>query len=523
MYITLPEENGKIVLVSKGTESTGLLHYGSYLTVEDPASNRKFILRVEESYQSTSFEISPMLVDMDLKPLLQDQGLKNIVKAVRIAEVPSREDGWSSYIRPLLLARVSNQDEIDYAFGNTTGIPIFPATAYARNCQILKDERKKAIKINIPAEVFFHQMLILGATGSGKTAAMKYLSQYFLEQFKDESGLPGAVLAVNVKEEDLLYMDKPTDNYSSSTEKEWNDLGLTPHGIESFRVYYPGKKMPNYSSLVNPAKCESITLQVKNLEPENLSGLIPNLTLHGSEQLPNIFRFWRNNLPKDSSATMRDFISYFDDPTKQREFQVQTSNDDVYLFKMHQGTYQSIKNALTIASEYFDTPNSRELQADDILERRKMTVIDVAPRKATGFGAVLLRDILDKVYKAKSEKSSNVPILIVIDEVHEFYGNVRSREALETLDAITRKGRSLGIAVIFASQNPEDIPSGISKVVNSKVGFKGSADKLKTKTQLFDNEGLGKGFAVSNIYGLSQIKLVKFPLTLGGLHVERRG
>ena len=76
--ITLQEENGKIVLVSKGNENTGILHYGSYLTLEDEKIGKKFILRVEESYQSSSFSISPMLVDMDLTPLSQDQMLKNV-------------------------------------------------------------------------------------------------------------------------------------------------------------------------------------------------------------------------------------------------------------------------------------------------------------------------------------------------------------------------------------------------------------------------------------------------------------
>ena len=102
--ITLNEESGKIILISKGNRSPGILHYGSYLTVEDLERDVKFVLRVEESYQTSTYEISPLLVDMDLKPLIQDQSVKNVVKAVRIAEIPFREDGMSSYIRPLLIA-----------------------------------------------------------------------------------------------------------------------------------------------------------------------------------------------------------------------------------------------------------------------------------------------------------------------------------------------------------------------------------------------------------------------------------
>jgi len=519
--ITLQEENGKIVLVSKGNETRGILHYGSYLTVEDEKLGKKFILRVEESYQSTSFSISPMLVDMDISPLTQDQSLKNIVKASRIAELPPRNDGMSSYIRPLIKARLSNQEEIDYAFGNSTGIPIFPATAYSRNYQILKDENGKALQVRIPDEVFFHQILITGATGSGKTVAMKYLAQYFVENLKDEKGLPGAVLAVNVKEEDLLYLDKATTGYSESDKKEWDDLGLSPHGVGSFRVYYTGRKIPNYTPKVDRSKCESITLKVGNLDPENLSGLLPNLTHHGSEQLPNIFRYWQSKVMKQNQ-TMRDFISYFDDPAKNREFNVLTANGDEYIYKINAGTYASLKTALQLSSDYFDNEDSKELDVKDILVRRKISVIDVSQKKGMGFGAVLLRDILDKIYRAKSESKIDVPILLIIDEVHEFYGSTRSREALETLDAIARKGRSLAIGVIFASQNPEDMPSGISKVVNSQISFKGSIGRININSQISDPESLMPGFAASKIHGLSQIKLVKFPLTLGGLFIEQK-
>ncbi len=518
--VTLGEKDGKIILVSKGISSPGIIHYGSYLTAEDKKSNKKFILRVEESYQLSSYEVSPLLVDMNLEPLIQDQNVKNIVRASRVAEIPPREDGVSSYLKPLTEARRSNQSEMDFVFGNDKGIPIFPATAYARSCQVLKDEDGHSIKLKIPEDVYFHQILITGSTGSGKTVAMKYLAQYFVEEFQDSQGYEGSVLAVNVKEEDLLYMDKPTRNAPASAEQEWKDLNFKPHGVGSFRIYYPGNRRPNYSERVDITKTQSITLKASNLEPENLSGLIPNLTLRGSEQLPNIFRYWQSNVMEEN-GTMKDFISYFDDPHKERQFKVLTNNDDTYEFQMHPGTYSSIKNALTMASEYFDTPNAKELSArEDILERRKISVIDVASKKGIGFGSVLLRNILDKIYLEKSEKRSDVPVLLIIDEVHEFYGNARSVEALETLDAIARKGRSLGIGVIFASQNPEDIPDGISKVVNTQISFKGSVGKTGIKSQFFDPEALRPGYAVAKINGLSEIKLVKFPLTLGGLYVE---
>jgi hypothetical protein len=473
-WLVVREEKGKTLLVS-AKDADGLLHKGSYLTIED--NETKFILRVEDSGQFIPYFPSPLIADMDLSPLLQDQKCKNVVHAERIVEYPNREDGMSSFIKPLMKARRSNQEEIDIAFGNKEGVPVFPATAFARDVQRLRDDAGKFIHANIPEDVFFHQMLITGRTGSGKTVGMKYLAQYFLEDLNGGE-TPGAVLAVNVKEEDMLTMDKKSETDNSEIHKEWFDLGLEPHGVETFKVYYPGNQPQKYSDEVDFEKCEKITLKTKNLNPETLTGLLQNITDIAAEQLPAIFRYWKQRVmgPDD---TINNFIEYFADPNKDRWFNLMNiRGEELPQVQLHYGTYNSLKNALINNSDYFDVEGAKELNADDILQPGKMSVIDVAGKKGFGFGAVLLRDLLDKIYEAKSQKETDVPILIIIDEVHEFYGSARSREALQTLDAICRKGRSLQMGVIFSSQNPEDMPKGLDSVVNTKIHFKSDLSRM---------------------------------------------
>ena len=60
------------------------------------------------------------------------------------------------------------------------------------------DDEKNYITVKMPEELFFHQMMVCGKTGQGKTVALKYLAQYFIEE------MGGAVLAVNVKDQDFL-------------------------------------------------------------------------------------------------------------------------------------------------------------------------------------------------------------------------------------------------------------------------------------------------------------------------------
>ena len=102
----IKEEKGKIKLVSKANVS-GILPKGSYLTLEK--GNSKFILRVDDTEQTEPYNPSPMVVDMDLSPLLQDQKCKNIIYAYRVKDITNREDGLIDYIEPQSEARRSTQ------------------------------------------------------------------------------------------------------------------------------------------------------------------------------------------------------------------------------------------------------------------------------------------------------------------------------------------------------------------------------------------------------------------------------
>lgn len=517
-WIVADIKGDRVILISKqGTD--GILHQGSYLTIEDNDENKKFIVRVEDTYQNNPYKPSPLIVDLDLPTLPQDQNCQNIISASRIIEIPNRNDGSSSFIKPQLTARRSNQKEVHYAFGDSTeGVPVFPATVFSRSVQHLYDNERKFIYVNISEEMFFYQTLVTGSTGSGKTVTMKYLAQYFIEKMN------GAVLAINVKEEDMLTMDKPTQTTNNLIIKEWESIGFQPKGIQRYKIYYPGNRKPNYSRYVDIDLTESITLKVKNIDPETLIGLIQNISDIAADQLPGIFRYWKNHVAGQSD-NLQQFVLYFSDSAKKGEYQSENSLGDILPTKLHTSTISNINRALTHATEYFDVEGAKELHAEDILQPKKMSVIDVTGKYGFGFGSVLLRDLLDKVYEAKSNKESIVPILIIIDEIHEFYGNARSKETLQTLDSISRKGRSLKIGVIFASQNPEDMPKGISNVVNSKIYFK--SDSAKTKSlgitiSGFDPEAFGAGFGIAQIHGLSQLKFVKFPLSLSGVYDETK-
>ncbi|MHA1866723.1 MAG: ATP-binding protein [Candidatus Heimdallarchaeaceae archaeon] len=515
-WIVIGEEKGAIKLVSK-SGTPGLLPKGSYLTIERDES--KFILRVDDSKQYEPYNPSPMIVDMDLSPMQQDGKCQNIIYANRVKDLNQRDDGLIDYIPPQSTARRSNQEEINLAIGASgEGPEVFVATVHTSQNQILIDNEKKLITANLPIDMFFHQILICGKTGSGKTVASKYLAQYFIEE------LEGAVLAINVKDVDFLKMDKKSVSTNPNVKLEWKELNQVPHGIDNYTIYFPANINISTVPGITRKLCQNITLNVKEIEPESLTGLLRGITDIAAQNLPNIFRFWQEDKKSknDDEFSFGEFVEYFARAERDnRIFRTMNSRkEESAQLTLHSSTYNNVLRNLMTAQDFFDNPDAKSLDWDDILSPGKMSVINVAGQKGVEFGSVLLRHLLNRIVNAKSFSDSSVPILIIIDEVHQFYNTESSKDALGDLDTICRTGRSQEIGVIFSSQNPQDVPRGLGSVINTKIFFKSDAAAAKThglKITTEEIENLQKGYAATSIHDLSKIKFVKFPLSYAGV------
>lgn len=522
-WIVVGYEKGKVKLVSKRS-NTGLLPKGSFLTIDNEQG--KFILRVDASEQDFPYDPSPMIIDMGLKPLRQDQKCQNVVYAYPIKDLNQRSDGLINYIQPLMEARRSNQDEINIAMGqsqetpNQIGPKLFLATVHGTQNQILTDEEGKYLTANLPMEMFFHQMMVCGKTGSGKTVCTKYLAQYFTEQ------LEGAVLAINVKDVDFLRMDRPSDDINAQINREWESINGNAHGVNNFIVYYPATCEMASSKGINPELCKKISLDVKTIDPNALIGILQGISDIGARFLPDVFRYWQQEIaPKKIEKDpnffkFSNFVRHFRDGLDGRRYPTKNSRGEIDEMPLHPSTATNILANLSKAIEYFDDPNAKILTEDDILQKGLMTVIDLENEQAKNFGSILLRHLLHKIVQKKSENLSNVPILIIIDEVHQFYNTQSTKEALGDLDTICRQGRSQKIGVVFSSQTPSDIHGSLSNVINTKIFFKSDVGSVKAHGVAIteqEMENLMKGYAVGSIYGLSQLKIMKFPLSFAGV------
>lgn len=520
MWIVTGTEKNLVKLVSS-KKIDKILPVGSYLTIDDD-SNVKHILLVEESYSKSLFEPSPLIVDAELPLLKQDQECKNILLARELRQFPVGSDGLFTHIKPNSIARRTTQEEIDEIFTSKRGYPVFLASSYLTQNSVLKDDLGRLIYVKVPFDSLYLQTMICGQTGSGKTVAMKHLIEQFIEQEK------GAVLAINVKGIDLLTMEQPTviakEQLRIKTEEEWKTLGYSDHSLGEFSIYVPAS-VQKHKGGVDPSKVRSITLRTKDLEPNSLLNILQNITDRAAEALPNIFRSWKETTRDE--VTFRNFILWFRNrASKENQYTFPTisqAGEDSEVI-LHPGTCSAILRSLEAAIDFFDNQETDclAIRDDHIMVSGKLSVIDLSNKDTMLFGAVLLGHLLSKIYESKAVlgKYSDLPVLIVIDEVHHFYGSNASVKALEQLNAIARMGRSEKIGVIFASQNPEDLPSGLKTIVNTRIFFRSLGyvgRKFDIKDFSIELSSLENGFAAISCVALPQANFVKFPIPRRGV------
>jgi len=512
-WIVIGQSKGLIELKSRKSEGSqdGILTVGSFLTVENEDS--KVILRVEETHQVDPFGPTPLVVEMDIGGLEQDVKCYNKILARRLKHISKRDDGKYDFIPARSEVRLSNEDEIKIALNTADNGPtIFPATLFSGENNLIQTDNKGFVNIHLNEEMYWHQTVILGKTGSGKTVAIKHLAEHFVNNMEEV----GCVIALNVKGADLLHMEKPTNKTTDKIFKEWDAIDLQPKGINNFVIYSPsGSEDPRERYKNIGATTERITLQTSEIDPEAMLGLLrEQMTDIAARWFPDIFRRWQEDNP---NGIFKEFLEYFD--AQGNDFDIQDVNGVRRNESLPGGSVGVIRRAITYASRFFDG-DATPVNVSDFLEPGKFSSIDLSGTNAIDFGSVFLRHILAKILEAKQREEYDLPVLIIIDEAHKFHkkGQATS-EALKYLDEICRTGRETKVSVMFASQDSSTIPSGILDIVNTHIVFRNSNKPTASRMNvtLEEMKSLEDGYAVADIYGVRNLKYIKFPMAVSGV------
>ena len=84
-----------------------------------------------------------------------------------------------------------------------------------------------------------------------------------------------------------------------------------PKGVDVLNILSTSKSQILKGRGVDESRAVKITLNVKSIDPSSLTGLLHNVTELAADFLPDIFRYWRNNVAESDRFTFADFVNYF--------------------------------------------------------------------------------------------------------------------------------------------------------------------------------------------------------------------
>ena len=128
----------------------------------------------------------------------------------------------------------------------------------------------------------------------------------------------------------------------------------------------------------------------------------------------------------------------------------------------------------------FDNSHAAALDYKKMLEAGRVSIIDLSDSDSTLVNNLVISDLLRGVQKAQDEAYERaavygrapVPVVIIIEEAHEFLSRERIRRMPilhQQVARIARRGRKRWLGLMFVTQLPQHLPDEILGLVNNFI------------------------------------------------------
>lgn len=180
-------------------------------------------------------------------------------------------------------------------------------------------------------------------------------------------------------------------------------------------------------------------------------------------------------------------------------------------------------------TEVFDNPDANPIPFDRLIKAGRTVVIDLSDTDSTIINNLVISNILRGIQeqqeiayeRAEKTKQSPTPIMIVIEEAHEFLSAEKigkMKNLFEQVARIARRGRKRWVGLTFVTQLPQHLPDEVLGLINNyilhKISDSNVIARLKRSIGGID-EGLWKrlpnlapGQAIVSIASMSRPLLV---------------
>lgn len=177
----------------------------------------------------------------------------------------------------------------------------------------------------------------------------------------------------------------------------------------------------------------------------------------------------------------------------------------------------------------FDNPKAHPIIYADLITPGRTSVIDLSDTDEPQVRNLVIADVLrgvqreqeEKVKQARVSKSKPTPVVIIIEEAHEFLSAQRIKQMpvlFQQVAKIARRGRKRWLGLIFVTQLPQHLPEEVLGLINNYILHKISdsavvAQLRKSISGLDRNQwdmlpGLAPGMALVSLSGMTRPLLV---------------
>ncbi|NAZ12667.1 MAG: DUF87 domain-containing protein [Desulfurococcales archaeon] len=362
---------------------------------------------------------------------------------------------------------------------------------------------RESVPIRLDEEILRHHVLVIGTTGSGKTTL---LSKIFLESSRAIAfDIQGDYLRVALKHkakdtilimpltrgiiEELCPSSLWCQNYDKFYTEKIPQILAVRRNLKDLHVIGLDK---NLGGIKMEIMGSELTLIPMALEFSRIYGeipkIIPLLSIQASLFFPRII----------SECLSSEIKSFSEDFQKLLKCAQDKSNN----MRLHKGTVDNIMRVLRILYDtglldvkkpFLNNPIP-EPDYETIFSNTSKIIIDlgIVQDYSSRLGpAIITYRILskifeysDKLYKRGDHSLQNNPIILILDEAHEFFPR-GSREDFEKeiieemINRIMRLGRVRGLSCVMATHRPQDLNDLVIELANTKIAFRSDRETLK--------------------------------------------
>jgi DNA helicase HerA-like ATPase len=179
--------------------------------------------------------------------------------------------------------------------------------------------------------------------------------------------------------------------------------------------------------------------------------------------------------------------------------------------------------------QVFDNSIAKPLEFAGMITPGRVTVIDLSDTDSPQVNNLLIADLLRSIQrqqeenfrKAAEEGKKPVPVVVIIEEAHEFLSEQRIKQMpvlFQQVARIAKRGRKRWLGLVFVTQLPQHLPSEVLGLINNyiihKIADSGVVDRLKKSIGGIDKgqwrlvSGLAPGQALVSLTSMTRPLLV---------------